>query len=116
MTPLQSLDAPIPADHWTHRLTPDFIQSASACAQKAWQIARDYKRVNKRDDLIDPDRHLLMMDFCLVAIRRSDFSLQRMLMTSDLDFAHDLFQIQRHINRVDGTFPNDVHLRCAKKI
>lgn len=115
MLPLQSLDAPIPADHWTHRLSPETIRMASACAQRAHQMLRDFKRENKRDDLVDPDRHLLMMDLSLVSVQRPDFSLHRLLLTSDLDFGFDLFQIAKHINRVDGTFPNDVHLRCAKK-
>lgn len=86
----------------------------SAIADRAVALARDFKVRNKRDDLIDPEHKLIMVDLCVVHIRR-ELALLQLLMTSDLEFGAELFSIMRHINRVDCTFPADVHLRYAKK-
>lgn len=79
-----------------------------------WQKwARDWKRANARDDLIDPDTHILAMDVATVHISKP-LHLFGLFIADDLAFIADCALIAKNIDRQLMKFPADVKLKFQR--
>lgn len=89
-------------------LTAEDINMARACATRAQLIYHQY-------GLVAPERsdyQLLAMDFAVARLNNVDLRL--LLVSSVLDFVHDIEEIRKKINRRSGGLFSALHLRCAR--
>ena len=91
-------------------ISPDDMRLIWQCADRAYQYVADYKRRNQREAMLDPDKHLIAMDFATVHLARP-LSLYQLLMSNDLDFVADFVAITKHLDRSCGRIPDTVYLR-----
>lgn len=82
-------------------------------SRRACQIVADFKRNNRCDDLLDPDRMLIMMDIATVHVCRP-LALLAWMLSDDLSFFEEFTTITKNIDRTCARFPDHVRLRFAK--
>lgn len=85
-----------------------------AIALRAHQCCAEMKARSKRDDLLDPDRHLIAMDYASVHLTRG-LRLSEMLQADVFRFVQDFVSITKNIDRKTGTLKSDVHLHFQRE-
>lgn len=79
-----------------------------------WQRwAADWRKANARDDLVDPDIHLLAMDVAVTHLSKP-LNLFQWFLSSDLEFIGDAITIAKNIDRPNACFPVSVRLRFQR--
>ncbi len=95
------------------RLTPPEAALCMELGRRAAKLVREYKRLHRREDLLDPDALLIAMDFALAHLHRT-LMLHALQTCSNEDFMSDFVNITIGARtRLDDTFPRGVHLRYA---
>ena len=64
--------------------------------------------------LLEPDRIVIAMDVAVAHICR-DLDLSGLLLADHLTFISEIISIQTNVQRVDGRFPDYVHLNFTRK-
>jgi len=67
------------------------------------------------EDLAWSDRQSFIMDIEACHLNGTPLDLERLSLAEGFDFAHDVFGIQKHINRRTGELENCFLPRCARK-
>ncbi len=95
------------------RLTPPEAVRCMELGRRAAKLVHEYKRMHKREDLLDPDALLIAMDFALAHLHRT-LMLNALMTCSNADFMVDFVNITIGARtRLDDTFPRGIHLRYA---
>jgi hypothetical protein len=96
------------------RISPDQTRVILAIAERAVQLARQFRITKPKDKTIEASPDILQIDIAVVHLHR-ELRLHKFLQADVLTFFGEIAAIQQHINRPLRFFPQDVMLRFASK-
>lgn len=92
------------------RTSPRDFDLIAEIADRAERLGKKYRHAREQRTRSDYE-----MDIAATHVNGCPLNLQKLLEADDFNFAHDVFGIERHLNRSTGELENCFVPRCAAK-